>query len=451
MRIVLAGNGKLGKALAEGLAEEGHDIIIVDNNEEALARTAEVLDVMTLKGNAASIATMQSAEVDKADVLIATTENDEVNLISCMLGKKLGAKYVIARVREADYARDFHLVKEYMGIDRMLNPDQYAARSIERLLRFPSAKNIESFARGRVDMVGFTAMPGSPICDLPLKKLGKLAQGLLVCAVEHEGAIAIPNGDFVIRAGDHVHIMGVSGSLVAFFKRLGRTASKAKSIMIVGASRIAYYLAKSACEAGAEVMLIEKNQERCERLAEYLPDVTALHGDGTDMETLESEGLGSVDAFIALTDHDEDNILTSLYAKNRHVNKVIAKVNHINYMHLLGDLGLDSVILPRSIMADQIIRVVRGLQNAHLSDHIEILHRVLDGRVEAAQFSVSADWPGIGLPLRSLSVRPGILIAIILRGRKVILPGGDDSLHAEDGVIVVALSKTLKTLEDILL
>lgn len=449
LRIVLAGIGKLGSSLAECLSGEGHDVVIIDKSEEAIARISNTLDALTLRGNAASISAMQEAEVENADVLIAATENDEVNIICCMLGKKLGAKYTIARIREVEYAKDFERVREFMGIDRIMNPELQTAHAIARILRFPSAQHIESFARGRVDMVDFRAREGDPICGSALMNLRKYTKNLLVAAVERGDDIFIPRGDFVIQPGDHVHVLGDANILVRFFKQIGRFNPRAKDIMIIGASRIAFYLARIALESGMSVRVIEKNRERCEALAESIDGVIALQGDGTDMETLESEGLGSMNAFIALTDHDEDNLITSIYATKRGIGKVITKINHINYMHLLGDLGLDSIISPREIIMSQILRIVRGLVNASDSESIETLHRLLDGRMEAAQFDIPPHHPALNVPLRDLALRPDVLIAALLRGKKVIIPGGDDAMQTGDSIIAIAHSKMLQSLEDV--
>lgn len=450
MKIVIVGNGKVGFTLAEQLVREEHDIIVVDSNDSALHKAADALDIMGIRGNGVSVATLRDAGADTADLLIAATNSDEVNMVCCLTAKNLGTKYTIARIRNREYAAGMNELRHILGIDMIINPENATAVEISRLLRFPSAANIETFCRGRVELMGFRLleddfMVGKPLRDLSdqVKKLS-----LLFCAVERGEEVIIPNGAFVPQAGDKLYLIGRPTSLDQFFHTLGRYTPKVKNVFIVGGGKISLYLAAILEKMRIKVKLVEMNPERCRLISEQLPHTTVLCGDGTDQELLESERLPDSDAFVALTDRDEDNLIISLYAMQQGLSKVIAKSNRQNYASIARAIGLDSVISPKLITAQHILQVVRGMENSQGSV-MNALYRIADGAAEAMEFTVSPSTRYLGVPLKDLRLKPGILISVIVREGEIIIPEGSTSLRAGDNVIIISRGSGILDLNDI--
>ncbi len=449
MRIVIVGDGKVGFTLTERLAAEGHDLVVIDNNPRTLASLSNALDVFTVLGNGASSAVQREAGVQHSDLLIAVTSMDEINMICCLVAKKLGVKHTIARVRNPDYAAQLVLLKEELGLTMVVNPELSAAEEIARLLRFPSAVKIETFARGRVELVEYRIPEGSPLDGMPLNRMyGALKVRLLVCAVQRGDTVTIPSGDFVLHAGDHIHITTPPTELAAFFRKLNISQHRIKDVMIIGGGRIAFYLSKVMLELGAQVRIIEKDEARANSLSETLERVMVIHGDGTDPDVLAEEGLDTADAFVALTGMDEENIIISLYAKTRMAGKVITKVDRLPFLSVLGGLGMDSFISPKSITANSIVSFVRALQNS-LGSNVETLHRMMDGRIEGLEFHIRAGAAYLGKPLKELPLKPGLLIGCIVRRGATIIPGGNDTIEAGDSVIVITESRILNDFSDV--
>ena len=352
MDIVIVGSGKVGFSLAEQLVKEEHNVTVVDSDEEALRRAGDQLDIMTVRGNGVSAAALREAGVDRADLLVAATNADEVNMVCCLTAKDLGARYTIARIRNPEYTSSVGELRRNLKIDMAINPENTTAVEISRLLRFPSAANIETFCRGKVELMGFRLQEGDFLVDAPLHalpdKVKKLS--LLFCAVDRGGEVSIPNGSFVPKAGDKLYMVGRPDSLDQFFRQLGRYAPKVKQVFLVGGGKVSMYLAAILDHLGLRLKIIEHNEERCRVISERFPRVTVICGDGTDSELLESENLTASDAFVALTDRDEDNLIISLYAMQQGIKKVITKCNRQNYAGIVRSLGLDSVICktPRS-------------------------------------------------------------------------------------------------------
>ena len=348
MRIVIVGNGKVGFSLAEQLVSEKYDVTIVDMRDDALRRASDALDIMSVKGNGVSAATLQEAGAQNADLLVAATNSDEVNMVCCLTAKRLGSKYTIARIRNPEYNAGLHDLKKNMGIDMVINPENATAVEISRLLRFPSAANIETFCRGRVELMGFRLQQDDFMVDQPLHALSSQVKklSLLFCAVDREGEVIIPNGSFVPRAGDKLYLIGRPTSLDQFFHLLGRYSPKVKSVFIVGGGKISLYLAALLDKMHIRIKVVELNENRCRLVSETLPHATVICGDGTDQELLESERMTAADAFVALTDRDEDNLIISLYAMQKGLHKVITKSNRQNYAGIARAVGLDSVISP---------------------------------------------------------------------------------------------------------
>lgn len=450
MNIIIVGDGKVGYTLAEHLSQEEHNVTIVDTNDEALRRASEALDVMCVKGNGATVSALKEAGAGAADVIIAATSLDEVNMICCRTAKRLGAQYAIARVRSVEYALELSVLKQDLGIDMVINPENATAIEIARLLRFPSAANIETFYRGRVELMGFRVQPEDFFVGHPLSASSRQIRELpmLFCAAERGEQVIIPDGSFVPQAEDRLYLIGQPTGLTDFFKLLGRYTPKVKKVFIIGGGRITHYLTTILERLGMKIKIVEKSMERCLHLSEVLPHTTVLHGDGTDQELLEQEDVVNSDAFIALTDRDEDNLIISLYAHQAGVSKVVAKSNRQNYTSIAHSAGVESIVSPKLTTAGQILRMIRGLQNSKGSA-MTALYRIAEGRAEAMEFVVAPATQHLGVPLKDLRLKKGVLIAVIVRGGRVIIPEGSTTLESGDNVIVVARDSGILDLNDI--
>ncbi len=361
MKVVIVGDGKVGSTIARQLSGEGHDIIVIDNNTQVLNNASNTMDIMSVEGNGASMAVQKRAGVPDADILIAATSLDEVNMLSCLIGKKVGVKNTIARVRNPEYYEQIRELKEELGLSMAVNPELAAATEISRLLRFPSALKIEMFARGRVELVEIKIAPGSVLDGMPLWAIYKEFQvKVLICAVQRGGEVFIPGGDFVLHAGDKINLTAPHMEIAKFFRTIGIFRTGVKSVMILGGGRVAYYLAKDLLSMHVRVKIIEMDYNRCEYLSEMLPEAVIIHGDGTDKDLLQEEGLEKTDALVCLTGMDEENIVVGLYGKARKVSKVIVKINRISFNEILDNLDIDGFISPKSIAASNIVRYVRS-------------------------------------------------------------------------------------------
>lgn len=450
MNIVVVGDGKVGYTLTEQLSREGHDMVVIDNSSKALSNSTNALDVIGIHGNGVSYQVQKEAGVDKADLLIAATSSDEINMLCCMVAKKLGAKNTIARVRNPEYAMQMVFLKEELGLSLVINPEQAAAAEISRILRFPSALKVDTFARGRVELVEYKLREGTPLDGLPLYALSrKYRFKILICAVQRGAEVYIPTGDFILRTGDKLTITATPKEIEGFFKAIGAFSQRVKDVMIIGGGRITFYLALRLIESGIRVKVIEQDEKKCMELSDYLPKAMIIHGDGTDRELLSEEGIASVDAFVTLTGMDEENIIISMYAAAQHVKKVITKVSRTDFADMLSGSGLDTFIIPKSITATQIVRYVRAMQNS-LGSNVETLYQIVNGKVEALEFHAREKARCIGVPLKDLALVRELLIACIIRKGRIIVPGGDDSILAGDSVVVVTTNGGLDDLDDIL-
>lgn len=449
MKIVIVGDGKVGNTLMRQLSKEGHDIVIIDNKTEVLERTLNSYDIMAIEGNGASYFIQKQAGVDKADLLIAATSSDELNMLSCMVAKKLGVKYAVSRVRNPEYSEQIYLMRDELGIDMVINPEFTAAQEISRILRFPTALRVETFTRGKAELVEIKIQENSKLDGQSLSTLAlKFQVKILVCAVQRNSEIIIPTGEFVLKAGDKISITATAGEILQFFKRAGILMNKIKSVMIVGGSRIGYYLAKILSESGMEVQLLELNREKCLKLSEDLPRVTIIHGDGTNHDLLLEMGIEDTDAFVSLTNIDEENIILSMYAMKKEVQKVITKVNKLSFTKLLDADMADGVISPKYLTASQIVSYVRGLENT-VGCNVQSLHRIIGNQVEVLEFAIHVMEDFIDVPLRTLKIKENILVACIIRNNKTIIPGGDDTIQVGDNVIVVTTIPFLQDFIDI--
>ncbi|MEQ2455569.1 Trk system potassium transporter TrkA [Flavonifractor hominis] len=450
MKIIIVGDGKVGFALAEHLSQEEHDVTVIDTNDDALKRASEALDVMCVKGNGASISALRESGVDSADIIIAATSLDEVNMICCQTAKRLGAKFAIARVRNVEYAMELSMLKHELGIDLVINPEQATAIEIARLLRFPSAANLETFCRGRVELISFRVREGDFLAGQPLSQQTELQTlPMLLCAAETvKGEVVIPDGSFVPQPGDRLYLIGEPSGLTAFFRLLGRHTPKCRTVFLVGGGRIAHYLAVMLEKQGIHVKIIERNLDRCRHLSEMLPHAMVICGDGTDQELLEQENVTASDAFVALTDRDEDNLIISLFAMQQGISKVIAKSNRQNYAGIAHAAGLDSVISPKLLTAGQILQVVRGMQNSKGSV-MNALYKIADGHAEAMEFMVNETTRYRDVPLRDLRLKKGILIAVLVHQGRIVIPDGSSVISAGDTVILISRNHGILDINDI--
>ena len=450
MNIIIAGGGKVGGTVAEHLAVEGHSITIVDTSDQTLDRLSNQMDVMCLKGNCVSRDVLAEAGAKGADVLIAATASDEINLLCCHCARSLGVPYTVARVRDTEYAKDLDALKRDLGITMLINPELASAVEISRLLRFPSASNIDTFARGRVELISFHIQEGDFLAGRSLASLSSKIQGLpvLLCTVERGGSVFIPNGSTVLARDDRVYLAGTPNGIHQFFKLLGRQTHRIRSVFIIGGGRIAYYLLLQLEQQGMNCKVVERDSARCRQLAEEFPHSLIIQGDGTDPELLDEERMTAADAFIALTNRDEDNLIISLYAHQAGVTKVVAKSNRQNYTSIARSAGVESVVSPKLATAGQILQLVRGAQNSKGSA-MTALYRIAEGQAEAMEFVAAPTTQNLGIPLKDLKLRKGILIAVIVRDGKVIIPVGSTTLESGDNVIVVARDSGILDLNDI--
>lgn len=449
MKVIIIGDGKIGYSLAENLSKEDNDITIIDKSPEALKKADEYLDVKCILGNGVSTKILEEAGIRNTDLLIAATASDEMNMVCCLTGKKLGADYTIARIRDPEYADELTLLKKELGLDLVINPERAAAREIARMLRFPQAMHVEVFAKGRVEMVEVRVTEGMPVVDMKLKDISaKISPSILIGAILRDGTAIIPKGDMEIKLDDTVYVVGMPGNISDFLRNIGITNQKVKNVMIVGGGRIAYYLTNILEDTGMRVKILENDYSRCIELSELLPNSLIINGDGSDENVLASENLSDMGAFVSLTGRDEENFMSALLAKRAGVPKVVAKINRMNYLNLIKKLGVDGVINPNQITTNLILRYVRGLKNA-LGNTIESLYKIIDGQAEAIEFTATEATNFLGKPIRNLKLVNGVLLAAIVRKNEIIIPHGNDIVKAGDSVILIARDNKFSDLNDI--
>lgn len=449
MKIILVGGGKVGTALARQLSEEGHNVTVIDTNKPRVEHISEAYDVMGIVGNGASIATLYEAGIEEADVFIAITGSDELNLLCCMFAKKAGHCHTIARVRNPSYSHELEFIKKQTGISAIVNPEMAAAMEISHLLRFPGASKIDTFADGRVRLIKCAlteaqGMDGMAIRDI----LSRLGSDVLVCAVERGADVLIPNGDFVLRNGDQVTFLATQERARDFFQKINLPVRPVKNALIVGGGAIAFYLSQELLENKVRVRIVERDPARCMQLAEELPEAQILNEDGSNRDFLLSEGLGSTEAFVALTNIDEENVLLTLFAKKHSKGKLVTKINRLEFDDIISGLELGSIVYPKYMTCDYIVQYVRALQN-EAGSNVKTLYRILDDRVEALEFTVHEESKATGVPLSRLRLKQNLLLCCIMRGEQILIPRGGDEIQVGDNVVVVTLEHGLHDLRDI--
>lgn len=450
MKIVIVGCGNVGRSLAEQLSREGHNITVIDEQEEKVRGVADAYDIMGIVGNGAVYSVQMEAGVNEADLLIAVTGQDELNLLCCLIARKTGGCQTVARVRNPVYFKEIAYLKEELGLSLVINPEYAVAAEIARLLKFPAALKIDTFAKGRVELVKYRIAEDSKLNDMQLKDVGsRFKSSVLICVAERGEEVHIPDGNFTLRAGDVITIAGKSAHVAAFFKKLGLPTTRTKDVMIIGGGETSFYLADLLADIGIDVKIVEKSRSRCEELSELLPKAMVICGDGTERDLLMEEGLPSAGAFVAMTNLDEENIMLSLFAKSQTKGKVITRIHRIAYDDIVANLDLDSIVYPKSITAEIIIKFVRAMHNS-MGSNIETLYRLNDGKVEALEFLIKEDCPIVGVPLQELKLKDNLLVCSINHNGTILTPGGQSVINVGDTVVIVTTSTGFHDIRDIL-
>lgn len=450
MDIIIVGCGKVGSTLAAKLNAEGNNVTIIDQDGDKIKALANKLDIMGVIGNGASRSVQKDAGVDKTDLLIAVTGNDELNLLSCLVAKKSSNCRTIARLKDPEYNMDAPYFKNELGLAMVINPELAAAKEIARVLNFPSAIKIETFAKGRIELLKFKLPAGSLLAGMSVKDVAtKLRSSITFCTIERGDDVYIANGNFVFEEKDIISIIAAPQKAKAFFKKINYQIQPIKDALIVGGGPITYYLCNLLEGAGISCTVVEKNSARCDELATEFEKVTIINADPSDEDVLREEGIAHTDAFVALTGLDEENILLSLFAKKSGSRKIITKINRIDFDDIVTHLDLDTMVYPKNITADTIVSYVRAMNNRRGSN-IETVYNLIKGRVEAVEFTIGNGSPVVGKPLMELALKPGVLIAIIQRGRTLIAPRGQDFIEPGDSVVVITKDMALTNIKDIL-
>ena len=450
MQIMIVGCGKVGINLTEQLTKEGHNITVIDQDRSIVTAVSNKYDVMGVVGNGTSYSVQAEAGLKDTDLVIAVAGSDELNLLCCLIAKKMGNCNTIARVRNPIYSKEIDVIREELGLSMVINPELAASFEMARLLRFPSAMKIETFAKGRVEIIKMVIGEDSPLHELSVMEITtKLKCDVLICAVERGEEVTIPNGSFVLQAGDVVSVVASPKNSGAFFKKMGFDTHQVKDAMIVGGGEISYYLASQLLSMGISVKIIELKKERCEELSVLLPKAVIINGDAIDQNILMEEDLKHAQAFVSLTNIDEENILLSLFAKSESNAKIITKINRISFDNVISNLNLGSVIYPKHVTAEYILRYVRAMQNS-IGSNIETLYQLIEDKVEALEFLIRQDAPVIGIPLEKLNLKKNLLLCSINRKGQIITPRGQDMMQLGDTVIIVTSHHGLDDIADIL-
>ncbi len=449
MKIVIIGLGAIGKTILKSLSGEEHTITIIDENKSKVEELIERYDVFGVVGNGACMDIQKEANVGESDLVIVLTRSDELNMLACLVAKKIGAKNTIARVRNPDYAKQIRAMKEDLGISMIVNPERETANEIFNLINLPSVAQIERFAKGRALLVEIVVKQGSTLIGETLESLGKkLTTKVLICAVQRGEKVTIPSGNFVIEAGDKIHITSDSKTLADFLREVNLTSSRLKNIMIVGGGSIGFYLADALSKKNYAVKLIEETMEDCEELAEFLPKVTVVCGNGTQHDLLIEEGIEAMDAFVALTDIDEENMIVSLFANKKNVKKTVTKIKNPELYGMLDELGINTNVSPNQIVASRIISYIRALANS-IGSNVLTLYQLVNNQVEALEFVAKKQEKFYDKPMKELKIKENCLIACIIRKNEVIIPNGDSEIKLGDNVVVVTTHKNFDDLIDV--
>ena len=450
MKIVIVGCGNVGTALVEQLSGEGHNITVVDEKEELVQAITNTYDIMGIIGNGAVYSVQLEAGVGEADLLIAVTGQDELNLLCCLIARKAGGCHTIARVSNPVYYKEIAFIKEELGLSLVINPQYAVAMEIARLLKFPSALEIDTFAKGRVELVKYRIPEDSVLCDMQLKDVSsRFKSDVLICVAERGEEVHIPDGNFALKAGDDITIESAYAKIAAFFKKIGVPTMRAKDAMVIGGGGTSYYLATLLLDMGVKVKIVDKSRARCEELCELVPNAMVICGDGTERDLLLEEGLAKAESVVSMMDFDEENIMLSLYAKSISKAKVITRIHRIAYDEIIENLNLGSIVYPKNITAENIVKFVRAMQNS-MGSNIESLYKLNDNRVEALEFIIREDCPLVGIPLQELKLKKNILVCSINHKGSISTPGGQSVICVGDTVVIVTTTTGFHDIRDIL-
>lgn len=453
LNIIIVGCGKVGSTLVQQLSREGHDITIIDKNAQKVQEIANLYDIMGIIGNGASYSVQMEAGIGSTDLFIAVTESDELNLLCCTVAKRVGDCSAIARVRTPDYSKEVGYLREKLGLAMIINPELEAAKEAARILYMPTALEVNSFAHGQAELIKFKIPEGNTLNGITIAYLGShigdIANDVLICAIERDGKVYIPSGDFEMATGDIVSFVASRKVTRAFLAHIGFPTKRVKNTMIIGGGKAAYYLALQLLRVGISVKIIEMNRERCEELSILLPKAVIINGDGTDEELLKEEGIEYAESFVALTGIDEENILLTLYARQVSRAKVITKINRITFKDVISRLDLGSVVYPRYITSEAIVAYVRAKKNS-MNSNIETLYHMFDSRAEAIEFRVDQASAVTDIELKDLSLKKDLLISFINRNGSIIIPSGRDCIKVGDTVMIVTTHTGFNTILDIL-
>lgn len=451
MKIIVVGGGKIGLTILANLVREEHNVVIIDNNPEKINEIVNVYDVMGVCGNGCDCEVLEEAGVSKTELVIATTDSDELNMLCCFLAKRMGAQYTVSRIRNPEYNdNSLSFMRKELDISMAINPELLAANELFHMLKLPSAAKIETFSVRNFEMIELKLRADTPLDGMRLMDLrSKYNAKFLICAVGRGDEAYIPDGNFVLKSGDKIGLTAAPAEIAKLLREMGLLRKQAKNIMILGGSRTAFYLAKRLTQIGNSVTVIERDKRLCEELSEALPKAVIINGDGAKQDLLLEEGLHTVDAFVALTGIDEENILLSSFAESQNVPKVIAKVNRDELIPLSEHWGLECIVSPKKLISDKLVQYARALENSAGSS-VETLYKIMDDKVEVLEFKVKSDFPQLKIPFKELGTKKNTLIAGIVRDRKIIIPSGDDYLMSGDKVVVVAANQRISKLSDIL-
>lgn len=450
MNIIIAGCGKVGFTLAEQLLEEGHEITIIDTKQENLLAVSSILDVQVLHGNCTLYSILKEAGIEKADLLIAVTNSDEINLLSCLIARKAGKCKTIARVRNPQYNEDIQFIKKELELSLTINPEWASAVEIAQLIQVPSAMEVDSFARNKVNMIRFIVPENSKLHNIKISDIPpNYGKNVLICVIERNHKVIIPSGSDIIKQGDSISMILPLTQVNNFFAKAGINTKPIKTVMIAGGGTISYYLTKLLVHMNFSVKIIEINRKRCEELSEIFPNVIIINGDATDKELLIEEGIEKTDAFVGLTGFDEENLLLSLYAHKVSKAKNIIKINRISFDEVIEEMNVGSIVYPKYITTEFIIQYVRAMQNS-LGSSVETLYRLMDNKVEALEFKVTENSGLTNIQIQDLNLKKNIIICCISRNNRIITPTGKDMLLVGDTVIIVTTCIGLNNLKDIL-
>lgn len=451
MKVIISGCGKIGTTILTSLLKEKHEIVVIDIDPKVVESVTNRFDVIAICGNGTSHEVLKQAGASKAELFISVTSSDEFNMLSCFVAKKMGAEKTVARIRNSEYNnRGFGYIKTQLDIDMIINPELLTAQTLYNILRLPSATNVESFSASDTEMIELTLKNNSPLLGVPLYELRKKFPFNFLISVVRRGETAyVPNGSFILEEGDEIGVLTANSDVTKLVKAFDIEQKPVKSVMIVGGSKTAYYLSELLLKSKYSVKIIDKKNEKCLEFSEKLNGATIVLGDGMSQEILLEEGITSTDAFLALTNKDEENVIMSIYSKSKNVQKAIAKINRDELLALSKNLGLETVVTSKYLVADVLVRYARALENSKGST-IKTLYSLLSGKAEAAEFEVLPDFKFLNVPIKELKIDKDVLIASIIRGNSHVIPGGDDVILEGDNVIVITAGHSLYDLSDVI-